>query len=60
MTVTTPTGTAEVYRSPFNISGIGDPDASVPDLGSHDPAFIQHLLGPRPIPNNKRCDPNGH
>ena len=44
MTVTTPTGTAEVYRSPFNISGIGDPDASVPDLGSHDPALIEDLL----------------
>jgi len=44
MTVTTPTGTAEVYRSPFNISGIGEVDASVPELGVHDPAFIQHLL----------------
>ena len=44
MTVTTPTGTAEVYRSPFNISGIGEPDASVPDLGSHDPALVERLL----------------
>ena len=44
MTVTTPTGTAEVYRSPFNISGVADPDASVPELGSHDPAFVQQLI----------------
>ena len=44
MTVTTPTGTAEVYRPPFNISGVADPDASVPELGSHDPAFVQQLI----------------
>ena len=44
MTVSTPTGTAEVYRPPFNISGVGDPDASVPELGSHDPAFVQQLI----------------
>lgn len=44
MTVTTPTGAAEVFRPPFNISGLGAPVASVPALGTHDPAFVDHLL----------------
>ncbi len=44
MSVTTPTGSTEVYRSPFNISDISEPDASVPDLGAHDPALVDHLL----------------
>ena len=44
MTVVTPTGTTEVYRPPFNISGLVDPEASVPALGAHDPALVEHLL----------------
>ena len=43
MQVTTPTGSAEVYRPPFNLGGAGDPDATVPALGDHDPALIAEL-----------------
>ena len=41
--VTTPTGTAEVYKPPFNLSNAGDPDATVPALGEHDPDLIAEL-----------------
>ena len=44
MTVATPTGNAEVYRPPFNISGCPDPTAVVPTLGVHDPALIERLV----------------
>ena len=43
MHVTTPTGSAEMYRPPFNLSGAYDPDAVVPALGEHDPALIAEL-----------------
>lgn len=44
MTVTTPTGEAEVYRSPFNISGIDEPQAHVPALGSDNAGLVERLL----------------
>jgi itaconate CoA-transferase len=44
MTVATPTGEAEVYRSPFNISDVDEPAASVPALGSHDAALVERLV----------------
>lgn len=44
MELATPTGDAEVLRSPFNISGMGEPVAEIPALGQHDPALIQRLL----------------
>lgn len=44
MTVTTPTGEAEVYRSPFNLSDLPDPRATVPALGAHDSETIEQLL----------------
>jgi len=44
MTVTTPTGEAEVYRPPFNINDVDGPIASVPALGSHDAELVQQLL----------------
>jgi len=44
MDLATPTGQAEVYRPPFNISGMGPPVAAIPALGQHDPALIQRLL----------------
>ena len=37
MILTTPTGTSEVYRPPFNISGLGESESSVP-------ALVDHLL----------------
>ena len=43
MHVTTPTGSAEVYRPPFNLSGTDDPDSTVPALGEHDPALVAEL-----------------
>ena len=43
MHVTTPTGTAEAYRSPFNLSAADDPDPTVPALGEHDPDLISTL-----------------
>ncbi len=42
--VTTPTGSAEVYRSPFNISGVGDPLAHVPALGEDTSGLVDRLL----------------
>ena len=44
MTITTPTGEAEVYRPPFNISGMGEPPVNLPALGDHDPELIERLL----------------
>ena len=43
MPVTTPTGSTEVYKPPFNLSEAGDPDAAVPALGEHDPDLIAEL-----------------
>ena len=43
MHVTTPTGTAEAYKSPFNLSGADDPDATVPALGEHDSDLVAEL-----------------
>ena len=43
MHVTTPTGSAEVYRPPFNLSGTDDPDSVVPALGQHDPDLVAEL-----------------
>lgn len=45
MQVSTPTGEAEVYKPPFNISGLPLPVAHVPALGEHDPALIAQLTG---------------
>ncbi|MEM7326220.1 MAG: CaiB/BaiF CoA-transferase family protein [Actinomycetota bacterium] len=44
MDVETPTGRAEVFRPPFNISGMAGPTAEVPALGQHDAALVQRLL----------------
>ena len=43
MQVTTPTGSAEVYKPPFNLSNAGIPDATVPALGNHDGDLIVEL-----------------
>ena len=43
MRVSTPTGSAEVYKPPFNLSDAGDPGASVPALGEHDPDLVSEL-----------------
>jgi hypothetical protein len=43
MRVSTPTGSAEVYKPPFNLSDAGDPDATVPALGEHAPDLIAEL-----------------
>ena len=43
MRVTTPTGSTEVYKPPFNLSDADDPDASVPALGEHAPDLIAEL-----------------
>ena len=43
MQVTTPTGSAEVYKPPFNLSDADTPDATVPALGDHDPELIAEL-----------------
>ena len=44
MTVSTPTGEAEVYKPPFNISGLGGPDPQVPALGADATGLVQRLL----------------
>ena len=44
MTVSTPTGEAEVYRPPFNISGIDDPEATIPSLGQDETGLVDRLL----------------
>ena len=41
--VTTPTGTAEVYKPPFNLSNTTDSNPTVPALGDHDPDLITTL-----------------
>ena len=43
MHVVTPTGHAEVYKPPFNLSDTPAPIASVPDLGEHDTDLIATL-----------------
>ena len=43
MHVTTPTGSTEVYKPPFNLSDAVDPDATVPALGQHAPDLIAEL-----------------
>ena len=43
MQVATPTGSAEVYKPPFNLSDTPSPDATVPELGRHDPDLIATL-----------------
>ena len=43
MRVSTPTGSAEVYKPPFNLSDAGAPDATVPALGAHTPDLIAEL-----------------
>ena len=44
MEVNTPTGNVEVYRSPFNMNGLGEPSASVPALGQHEAALVDKLI----------------
>jgi itaconate CoA-transferase len=44
MEVTLPTGSATMFRPPFNISGCPDPVSTVPALGDHDPAVIDVLV----------------
>jgi itaconate CoA-transferase len=44
MMVSTPTGEAEVYRSPFNINDVDEPAATVPALGSHEAELVERLL----------------
>ena len=41
--VETPTGSAEVYRSPFNISGSPEPEPRIPALGEHERSLIENL-----------------
>ena len=43
MQVTTPTGSTEVYKPPFNLSDADDPDTTVPALGEHDADLIAEL-----------------
>ena len=43
MQVTTPTGSAEVYKPPLNVSDAGDPNPAVPALGEHDPDLVATL-----------------
>ena len=43
MRVTTPTGSAEVYKPPFNLSNADTPDTTVPALGDHDKSLIAEL-----------------
>gem|GEM_PF-4611274 len=44
MTVVTPTGEAEVYKPPFNISGIDGPENHVPALGVDSTGLVERLL----------------
>ena len=44
MEVTTPTGSAEVYRPPFNISGLAEPTPVVPALGEDTADLAARLL----------------
>ncbi len=44
MSVTTPTGEAEVYTPPFNISGVDGPDPHVPALGEDTAGLVGRLL----------------
>ncbi len=44
MTVTTPTGEAEMYKPPFNISDSGEPATHVPALGVDEAGLVERLL----------------
>ena len=44
MSVTTPTGDAEVYKPPFNISDVDGPATHVPDLGEANAGLAERLL----------------
>ncbi len=44
MSVTTPTGDAEVYKPPFNISDVDGPATHVPDLGEDNAGLAERLL----------------
>ena len=44
MTATTPTGEAEVYKPPFNISGVEGPRAEVPALGEDTTELADRLV----------------
>jgi len=44
MPVTTPTGEAEMYRPPFNISGMSEPASHVPDLGEDRSRLVDRIL----------------
>ena len=44
MDVTTPTGSAEVYRPPFNISEVGPPTPVVPALGEDTTGLAARLI----------------
>ncbi len=43
MEVATPTGKAEMYKPPFNLSDTAPPNAAVPALGEHDEDLIAEL-----------------
>lgn len=44
MMVSTPTGETEMYKAPFNISGVGEPDATIPALGEDATDLAARLL----------------
>jgi len=44
MPVTTPTGEAEMYRPPFNISGMSEPASHVPALGEDRSSLVDRIL----------------
>lgn len=44
MSVRTPTGEAEVYKPPFNLSGVDGPDPQVPALGQDETGLVERLL----------------
>lgn len=57
-TVTTPTGEAEVYRSPFNISNSGEPDNHVPAVGEDRTGLVERLLHRGKHRKHSRPHPN--
>ncbi len=44
MSVTTPTGDAEVYKPPFNISDVDGPAAHIPALGEDNAGLVDRLV----------------
>ena len=44
--VHTETGSAQVLKAPFNMSGLDDSGGTVPALGEHDPSLVDRLLDP--------------